>query len=135
MKITLDTNVLIAALIAKGACADLLEHCARFHDLMTSEYILQELQKNLVKKFCQTSRDALLAVDLMRSQMTVVAPASVEVSACRDPKDLPVLGTAVAGQGDALVTGDKDLLVLKKFKGVRIVSPQEFWRWERDEDS
>ena len=132
MKVIFDTNVLIASLIAHGACSDLLEYCARFHDLVTSEYILQELKKHLLKKFHQTSHDELLAVALMRSQMTVVEPASVEESACRDPKDLAILGTAVAGSGDALVTGDKDLLVLKKLEGVRIVSPQEFWRLERD---
>ncbi len=134
MRIVLDTNVLIAAFVAQGACADLLEYCARFHELVSSEYILEEFRKNLLKKFHQTAHDALLAEDLLRQKMEMVDPIPVPRPSCRDPKDLPVLGTAVAGNSDALVTGDKDLLVLKNFKGVRIVSPQDFWRLERDED-
>jgi predicted nucleic acid-binding protein len=37
-----------------------------------------------------------------------------------------VLATALAGKADVIVTGDEDLLVLKKFGGIRIVSPRQF---------
>jgi predicted nucleic acid-binding protein len=45
---------------------------------------------------------------------------------CRDPDDLPVLGTAVAGGASVLVTGDEDLLTLHEFQGIVILSPREF---------
>jgi predicted nucleic acid-binding protein len=45
---------------------------------------------------------------------------------CRDPDDLPVLGTAVAGNANVLVTGDDDLLTLREFQGMAILSPREF---------
>ena len=47
MKILLDTNVLIAAFVARGRCADLLEHCIERHDLFTSEFILDEFAEKL----------------------------------------------------------------------------------------
>lgn len=57
----------------------------------------------------------------------MVAPAAVAAEACRDPNDLPVLGTAIAGGAQVLVTGDKDLLVLNKFQGILILSPRGFY--------
>jgi predicted nucleic acid-binding protein len=45
---------------------------------------------------------------------------------CRDPDDDHVLGTAIAGNADYIVTGDRDLLVLERFQTVEIVSPSEF---------
>ena len=51
MKIVLDTNVLIAALIARGFSHQLLEHCALRHTLFTSDFILEETQEKLIEKF------------------------------------------------------------------------------------
>ena len=44
----------------------------------------------------------------------------------RDPKDNKFLALAVSGQADYLITGDKDLLVLKSIGAIPIVSPAEF---------
>ncbi|PYS61284.1 MAG: hypothetical protein DMF74_16635 [Acidobacteria bacterium] len=51
MKIVLDTNVLIAALIARGFSHQLLEHCALRHTLFTSDFILDETKEKLIEKF------------------------------------------------------------------------------------
>ena len=51
MKIVLDTNVLIAALISRGVCHEVLEHCVMRHVLFTSEFILEETQEKLIEKF------------------------------------------------------------------------------------
>ena len=45
---------------------------------------------------------------------------------CRDPDDDHILAAAVNAECDFLVTGDKDLLALKKFAGMKIVTPREF---------
>ena len=58
MKIALDTNVLIAAFIARGVCNDLLEHCVRRHELVTSEFILNEFREKLTGKFKFTHEEA-----------------------------------------------------------------------------
>ena len=70
------------------------------------------------------------AVKLLRSRFEIVEPATIDEEACRDRDDLPVLGTAVAARCDVLVSGDKDILELETFRGIRIVSPGAFWRLE-----
>ncbi len=66
------------------------------------------------------------------TRAVIVDPEPVERGACRHRKDLPVLGTAVAGDADCLVTGDNDLLVLKSFRGIRIIRPVDFWSFEKE---
>jgi len=51
MKIFFDTNVLIAAFIARGTCSDLLEHCLVEHKIYISLWVLDELYEKLVMKF------------------------------------------------------------------------------------
>ena len=46
------------------------------------------------------------------------------------PDDDAILGTAVAGNADCIVTGDSDLLVLDRFRDVDIISPSEFAGYE-----
>jgi uncharacterized protein len=40
------------------------------------------------------------------------------------------LATALAGECDAIITGDQDLLVLDPFRTIRVLSPLAFWKWE-----
>ena len=130
MRLVLDTNVLIAALIARGVCADLLEHCALNHSLVTSDFILHELREHLVGKFKYTAEEADEAVALLQSHMDVVTPTALAQPVCRDPDDDRILGTAVAGQARCIVTGDKDLLVLRRHAEIEIVSPTDFADFE-----
>jgi uncharacterized protein len=67
VRIVLDTNVLITAFIARGTCHQLLEHCIRNHDLITSQFILDEIREKLVEKFKYTSETADEVVRLLRS--------------------------------------------------------------------
>jgi uncharacterized protein len=47
-------------------------------------------------------------------------------AACRDPDDNMVLECALVGHAQYIVSGDKDLLELKEFRGIRIVRAAEF---------
>jgi len=58
---------LIAALIARGVCTDLLEHCVLNHSLVTSEFILRELREHLVGKFAFSAEEADEAVAVLAS--------------------------------------------------------------------
>ena len=132
MRLVLDSNVLIAAFVARGVCADLLEHAVCVHDPATSDFILDEVHSKLREKIRVTKLQADQAVKLLRSRFEVAEPAAIDEEACRDPNDLPVLGTAVAARCDVLVSGDKDLLELETFRGIRIVSPGAFWKVESE---
>ena len=58
MKLVFDTNVLIAALITKGVCAELLEHCVLQHEIVSSEIILAEVYEHLAGKFKYSFEEA-----------------------------------------------------------------------------
>lgn len=54
MRILLDTNVLIAAFLTRGICNELLEHCLRHHQLINSEFLLNEFHKPRAEiSFCR----------------------------------------------------------------------------------
>ena len=133
MKVVADTNVLVSGLIWPGPPASFLDAASRrqFH-LLTSEELLAELEGVLSRPHLQQrlhvrGRTVAEVMAKQRVLATVVQPAEIPPPAeLRDLKDLPVLRCAVGGQAQAIVTGDKDLLVLKEFQGVLIVPPRLF---------
>ena len=127
MKIVLDTNVYIAAFLSNGLCAEVYQHCLKYHELILSDYILKEVQKNLIRKLDQSAADVSETLEILVEGATRVTPHVFDKPICRDSSDDPILGTALAGMAEYLVTGDDDLLSLKHYKHVRIVSPRDFW--------
>jgi len=125
MKIVLDSNVLLAAFGIGGVCRNLLETCLAVHHVCISEFILEEFSRNLRAKFRVPAEVADADLHLLRTECDLVQPIEVDRDACRDPRDLPVLGTVLAAQADCLVTGDKDLLSLGEFSGHLILSPRQ----------
>jgi uncharacterized protein len=130
VRLVLDTNVLIAAFVARGHCHELLEHVVRAHELFTSAHILEELREKLTGKLRVPAGAADEAVELALSRMRLVEPEPLPEPVCRDPDDDLVLATALAARAHALVTGDGDLLTLKEYRKIGIVSPAAFWRLE-----
>jgi len=126
VKVVLDTNVLLAAFATRGLCEAVFEACLRSHEIILSDHILGELQRHLRGKFKAPPRQADAILSFLRDSATVVAPAKVHAGACRDRTDLAVLGTALAAEADCLVTGDRDLLALKTFQGIPLLSPRAF---------
>lgn len=123
MKIVLDTNVLLSAILVPGTCRDLLKGHALAHDWLTSTGLLNELADALRDKLgLDPERTPLFLVYARRARL--VTPASLPAPVCRDPDDDLVLATAIAGGPDCIVTGDKDLLVLKIHAGIRIRTPR-----------
>lgn len=130
MKIVFDTNVLIAAFISHGVCAELFEHCVRCHKIIASEFIFTEFSDNLITKFKFSKHEVNQSVQLLLSRIVIVTPLDLDKDICRDPKDNLILGTALQGKCQCIISGDKDLLVLKKYKDIDIISPQDFWKYE-----
>lgn len=128
MRVVLDTNVLIAAFIAHGTCHEILENCIYHYEIVGSSFLLDEFRRNLIRKFGYTKPEAGEAERLLCSRMTLVEPQALEAPACRDPDDDMVLGTALAGHCQWLVTGDADLLFLKRYREISIISSGDFWR-------
>jgi putative PIN family toxin of toxin-antitoxin system len=124
VRVVLDTNVFIAAFIADGLCRDLVRVRVLSHTIITSEALLLELRATARKKF-SVDPDELPLLSQLHDEAEIVAPAPLK-RICRDKDDDVVLATAVAGKADVIVTGDNDLLALKRFEAVRILSPRQF---------
>jgi putative PIN family toxin of toxin-antitoxin system len=131
VKVVLDTNVLVAAFATRGLCEAVFEACLASHEIILSEHILGELHRHLRGKFKMPLRQVDATLAFLREHATVVRPAKVPAGACRDRTDLAVLGTALAARADCLVTGDHDLLTLKRFQGIPLLSPRAFHDWLR----
>ena len=133
MRVVLDSSVLIAAAISRaGVCPELLEDVLTHHEVVMSEFIAEELRRNLRDKFKFPEADVHELSRFLGKVATAVIPAELPANICRDPNDIPVLGTIVAASASVLVTVDKDLLALGEFRGIAIIKPGEFWRRTTD---
>lgn len=130
MRVVIDTNVLIAAFISHGVCNELFEHCVINHDVILSKFILDEIKKTLTKKFRFETQEANAVISLLRSRCSIVNTQTLPSPVSRDPDDDNIIATAISGTCDCIITGDKDLLDLKKTGDVLIVSPSRFWQTE-----
>jgi putative PIN family toxin of toxin-antitoxin system len=127
MKAVFDTNVLLAAFITEGICSKILVRGRKrqFH-LILCPVILREFERVLIKKFSITRNEARSILQIVSEAMhSVVSPSQSVQGICRDPDDDSILACALEAGADYLVTGDVDLLELKIFKGIRIVTPRE----------
>ncbi len=134
MRITLDTNVLVSAFISKhGHPADILELVIMLEEikLVLSEEILEEFHEVLTReevkaRFGYSKPEVAEFVEAIRGVAEIVAIESDFKVVREDPEDDVVVNTAYDGKADYIVSGDKHLLRLTRFKGVRIVSPTSF---------
>ena len=129
MRVVLDINVLVAALLTQGVAAQVVDlWLAGRYTLLTAEVQLREPRRVLRDKFPELPRAKVgMLVNLLRRQAEVVArPRPPGLSP--DPDDDLLLGIALVGRADCLVTGDKSPLLSLKVKGLRILSVRSFLR-------
>lgn len=123
VRVVLDTNVVLSALLFGGGPAGRVRagwQAGRFVPL-ASTATAQELVRVLgYPKFrlSPTEQEELLADWLPWVEVVRMPDPPPAVPACRDPLDLPFLHLAIAGRAHALVTGDRDLLVLTGARGL-----------------
>ncbi|HLW02711.1 MAG TPA: putative toxin-antitoxin system toxin component, PIN family [Ktedonobacterales bacterium] len=129
-----DTNVIISALISKtGLPAKLLtrwEQTEAF-DLVVSESILQEYQRAIayqqvrsLHRLTPSQMEQFLA--RFRELAILVEPTEEVTVVERDRDDNQFIACALAGGAEYIVTGDDDLLSIKTYQGIRILSPATF---------
>lgn len=128
IRIVLDTNLWISFLISnnfhkiekqleQGKCILL------FNEELLSEFIEVTGRPKLKKYFSVLDVNTILSTIHQYAEF-IETRAKVEV--CRDEKDNFLLGLAEDGKADFLITGDSDLLVLKKHKRTKIVQYKEY---------
>lgn len=131
MRVLLDTNVLLSAILFGGVSRTLLDGTiAGEVRLVTSPILLDELEEVLAEKFGFSGP----AAHEVRVEIEVLADVveTPELPAvARDPDDDAVLAAAVVAAADSIVTGDRDLLDLESHRGIPIVTPAVFARGGR----
>ena len=132
MRIVVDTNVVVSGLLFGGAPLKVLRAASLgIVDLFTSNALVAEFAEvierpHLDRKFSEANTTRRRLVSDYQAIVTVmnVAPLAEKVS--RDIDDDEVLACALAADCEFIVTGDKDLLVLSEYRGIRILNPTDF---------
>jgi len=132
MKVVIDTNILVSGLIKPTGIAGRVLHRLRMEQfsLVYSDSTLAELARVLSRpqiqnKYNITNNDVRTVLQLIILRGEEVAPTE-RINVCRDVRDNIFLEVAIAGQVDALVSGDADLLVLHPFRKIPILTLKQF---------
>jgi putative PIN family toxin of toxin-antitoxin system len=126
MRVVLDTNVLVAAFIARGVCSEVFERVIADNELVLSAHILNEFEGVMAGKLGFDTTRVERAVALLRRIGQIVDPDLLPKPLCRDEDDDAVLALALSSGAACLVTGDDDLLVLGAIEGTPIITPRAF---------
>ena len=131
MRVTADTNLIVSAALWGGNPRRLLD-AARddVFDLYTSTDLLSELRGVLVrekfaKRLIAVGSTAEAVFDEISALAIKITPESIDPVIVRDPDDDMVSACAVAPRSDIIVSGDNDLLDLKQYKNIRILTATE----------
>ena len=136
MRGVIDTNVLLSGLLWHGTCA--AQSCSSGNiELVLSQALLDELADVIARqRFAAILQRTTCTPERILSEIQtlaeiVVAP-PLSLPMCRDPDDDAVLACALAAHADLIVSGDNDLLVLKEFLRMPIITAaQAMQRLER----
>jgi putative PIN family toxin of toxin-antitoxin system len=136
LRVVLDTNVIVSSLLSKtGLPAKVLDAWRTGHYLLvTSPSIISEIKQVLAsprisKKYFITREDVEQLINLLEKDALIVpgqTDVNVKGTIPKDPKDEMFLACALEAEADLLVSGDRHLLDLTEYKGILIISVQEF---------
>ncbi len=133
LRVVLDTNVLVSAVVSDGNSRELLKKgiTGQYH-LILSDLILKELITVLRRPKFKTSEDEVHRIILALIRTADVVSVNTRIKVVKqDPKDDMVVETAVDGEAGVIVTGDEHLLVMKSFRRIRIVSVDQMLTYLR----
>lgn len=131
-RVIIDTNIIVSAFIKRvSASAVLLKHWreGKFILIVSREILAKIyhvlLRPRIVALTKMTTGEIAELIALISEEAEIISPDKTAISS-RDFKDNIFLEAAVTGRADFLVTGDRDLLVLKKINRTQIVTLRDF---------
>jgi len=127
VKVGFDTNILVSALVFPGGRGEegLRRIIEEQDQLVVSKPILDELLGILARKFSRDA-EALARVAVFLSDRAVSVNPRRRPRAVKDEPDNRILECALAGHAEAIVTGDRSLLSLREYEGVRVISLRDY---------
>jgi putative PIN family toxin of toxin-antitoxin system len=133
LRVVLDTNVYVSGtILPRGTPFEILE-AWRWHEyiLVTSEAIMAEIERvlrypRIRDRYAVTEKDIARLLASLRAEALVTSGDYEIRGVTSDPDDDKFLACALEARANCIVTGDPDLLVLKRYYGVDILRPHEF---------
>jgi uncharacterized protein len=127
VKVVFDTNILVSALVFPGGSGEaaLQRIVEELDELVISKPILDELLGVLARKFSRDGEE-LARVAVSISELARPVKPRRKIRLLKDDPDNRILECAMTGRADATVTGDKKLLEIGQYRGVRILSLREY---------
>lgn len=133
MRIFIDANIIVSGMVFEGNEKKLLAYGVEKKILVTSEHIIDEVRRAMEIKFPQKEKIeeflSILGIEVIEKKRY---SSEIEKHAkVRSRKDRHVLACASVSKCEYIVTGDKDLLSLGMYIGIRIVNLKEFMKKKR----
>lgn len=127
LRVVLDTNVLVSAIISDGKPRELLKMgIAKQYAIVTSNLILKEIAVVLSRPKFKTSQDEVQGVIIALLRTAEVVNVTSKLKAVKeDSKDDMVVETACDGNANMIVTGDSHLLALNDYRGIKIITVEK----------
>lgn len=126
MIVVLDSGIWISALHFGGTPLEALDHAFVYDRIALCSPILLEVSKILTVKFGWDERDVQAACKSYLAGAVKVAIRGGLQNVCRDPKDDMIFECAVAAKAGAIVSGDKDILALGQYEGIRVLTARQY---------
>lgn len=127
IKVVLDTNVFISALFWKGAPYRIFRKILEGAVLnFTSPQILEEIKNRLLEKFKLPPEKVKEFLEIIVFNSQIVYPKKKLKVVKKDPADNKILECALEAKASFIISGDKHLLEIGKYKGMKIIMPNEF---------
>jgi len=128
IRVVLDTNVLISALISKSSAPQKLYRAFTKQRFLLLEEVEDVINRErLIKYHKLTPKQRRIMEQLAELSYVVLGTvSSEELVVQRDPEDDKFLWCAIEGKADYIISGDHHLLDLKEYEGVKILSPHDF---------
>lgn len=131
MRVVLDTNVVVSALLWGGTPERLIQAAGDGRlELVTTEALLAELagildRPKFAAKLGQKNVSAAEILARYRAIADTVEAGTILEAQLRDPDDAAVLACALAARAEGIVSGDADLHALGSYRGIAILTPAE----------
>ena len=126
MRVFLDTNVLVSAILTRGLCRDLLRSALEDHDALVSKLVVDELVKVLRDKIGVSESELEKALMTLDGLEVVNDQGGVPQTAGLEPNDAVMLAAAIAAGADVFITGDQGILAESPQLPIDVVSPRRF---------
>lgn len=138
MKVVLDTNIFISAFVIPQSQGEkaILTTIQNEDELLISRDIIDEILTVLAAKFSR-DREAISHIAIYLSDIARIVKPLSKIHVLKDDPDNRILECAIAGKADVIVTGDKEMLRLKEYEGIKIITLKEYlklWGLPKDKD-